>query len=163
MYDAFRADCRLSPLPPLPIQFADFAERQRERLKGQPGRAHADYWKQQLHGSLPVLDVPTDREREPTNRFQVGCETLELSESLSDTLRVFSGAEDATLFMTLLAAFQILMHRHTRDADIVVGAGLAGPTTARTGRTDRPFRQHPAVPLERGRRSNISTGSGPVA
>jgi amino acid adenylation domain-containing protein len=127
LYDAF-CEGRPSPLSPLQFQYADFAEWQRQSVESAAQRVHLDFWKAQLAGSVPVVEVPTDRPRDPGHRFQSARDTLALTESASSALRTFSGSEGVTLFMTLLAAFQVLLHRYTWDNDIVVAAPVAGRT-----------------------------------
>ena len=127
LYDAFSED-RPSPLAPLTVQYADFADWQRRSIESAAQRAHLDFWKAQLAGSLPVVDVPTDRARGDSQVFQGARDTLALTESASSALRSFSGAEGVTLFMTLLAAFQVVLHRYTHDPEIVVAAPVAGRT-----------------------------------
>ena len=126
-YDAFCEE-RPSPLAPLAVQYADFAEWQRQSVESAARRADFDFWKGQLAGSVPVVDVPTDRPRDTSQVFQSARDTLALTESTSSALRAFSGTAGVTLFMTLLAAFHVLLHRYTGDSDIVVAAPVAGRT-----------------------------------
>jgi surfactin family lipopeptide synthetase A len=84
------------------------------------------YWRQRLEGIPAVLDLPTDRPRSPKQAFRGACESLELSKSLSESLKELSEREGATLFETLLAAFQTLLSRYTGQSDIVVGAIVPG-------------------------------------
>ncbi|AOX00349.1 hypothetical protein BJP34_13585 [Moorena producens PAL-8-15-08-1] len=124
-YEAF-ATGKSSPLPPLPIQYADFAIWQRQRLQGERLESQLAYWKKQLGGSLPVLELPTDRPRRPVQTFQGAKQNLLLPQNLSNSLKELSLRAGVTLFMTLLAAFQILLYRYTGEEDIIVGTLIAG-------------------------------------
>ncbi|MDZ8262378.1 condensation domain-containing protein [Nostoc sp. ChiQUE01b] len=124
LYEAFCAG-KPSPLPKLPIQYADFCVWQRHWLQGEVLEEKLTYWKRQLSTNLPVLQLPTVRPRETvitnqgaTNSFVIPC-------NLSKNIQVLSRQEDVTLFMTLLAAFQILLQRYTNQDDIVVGTDVA--------------------------------------
>ena len=117
-----------SPLPDLPVQYADFAVWQREWLQGEVLEQQVRYWKQQLGGELPVLNLPTDRPRPPVLSYKGADEFFELTEELTERLKAFSRREGATLFMTLLAAFDVLLYRYTGQTDILVGIPIAGRT-----------------------------------
>ena len=125
LYDAFSSG-KPSPLPELPIQYADFAHWQREWLQGEVLESQRDYWKQQLNGSLPILQLPTDYPRPPVQTYQGGYQSLELPKNLTKALKDLSQQERGTLFMTLLAAFQTLLYRYTRQEDMIVGTPIAG-------------------------------------
>lgn len=112
-------------LPELPIQYADFAVWQRQWLQGAVLEQQLDYWKGQLGESLPVLELPADRPRPAIQRFNGSCVFFSLSPDLSRALKTLAHTEKATLFMTLLAAFKVLLHRHTGTEDIVVGTPIA--------------------------------------
>jgi amino acid adenylation domain-containing protein/HAD superfamily phosphatase (TIGR01681 family) len=124
LYTAYATEQPAS-LPALSIQYADFAVWQRQRLQGAVLEAQLAYWKQQL-ADLPVLQLPTDRPRPAAQTFQGARQSLVLSEPLSEALRALSRRERVTLFMVLLAAFSVLLHRYTGQDDIVVGAPIAG-------------------------------------
>src|SRR4028118_1490901 len=119
-----------SPLPELPIQYADFAHWQREWLQGvgatheSPLQVQLAYWKQQLD-NIPRLNLPTDRTRLGTPTYQGATQFLELPKSLGKKLEALSQHQGVTLFMTLLAAFQTLLYRYTQQTDIVVGSPIA--------------------------------------
>ncbi len=113
-----------SPLPPLPIQYADFAHWQREWLQGEVLATQLAYWRQQLDG-ISVLNLPTDRPRPAVQTYQGATQLLQLPKSLSEALEALSQQEGVTLFMTLLAAFQILLYRYTQQEDIAVGSAIA--------------------------------------
>src|SRR2546428_2267989 len=115
-----------SPLPDLPIQYADFAAWQRDRLQGPALDEQLAYWTRQLGGAPPVLDLPTDHPRPRRPSYRGGRAFFELDASLRDGLHALSRREGATLFMTLLAAFQVLLARYARQPDIVVATPVAG-------------------------------------
>lgn len=123
-YQAFSSD-RLPLLSPLPIQYADFAAWQRQQLQGEILETQLAYWKQQLSGSLPVLNLPTDFPRRAVQTFQGARQTWELPSYLSLALAGLGQQEKATLFMTLLAAFKTLLYRYTGQTDILVGSFIA--------------------------------------
>ena len=115
-----------SSLPELPIQYADYAEWQLEWLQGEVLSKQLDYWKQQLAGAPTRLDLPTDRPRPAVQTFQGASRQLELSPELTQSLKALSLRENASLFMTLLAAFQVLLFRYTGQDDFVLGSPIAG-------------------------------------
>ena len=118
----------VSSLQPLPVQYADYAIWQRNWLKGDVLDSHLTFWKKQLAGAPPVLDLPTDRPR-PAVRTHIGArEPIVITRELTESLKIFSRQHDVTLFMTLLAAFQTLLHRYTAQDDIVTGTPIAGRT-----------------------------------
>ena len=108
-------------LPELPIQYADFAQWQRTWFSGQVAEQQRTYWKKQLGGSLPALELPTDRPRPATPSYRGAHERISLPRSLVNPLRVLGQGEKATQFMVLFAAFVALLHRYTGQTDIVVG------------------------------------------
>ncbi|MBP5974477.1 amino acid adenylation domain-containing protein [Brasilonema sp. CT11] len=114
-----------SPLPDLPIQYADFAEWQRQWLSGEVLESQLDYWKQQLAGAPALLELPTDRPRPPVQAFRGSSETFELSAELTQQLKHLSQHSGATLFMTLQAAFALLLSRYSQQENIVVGSPIA--------------------------------------
>ncbi|BAY48354.1 amino acid adenylation domain-containing protein [Scytonema sp. HK-05] len=113
-----------TPLPELPIQYADFAQWQREWLVGEVLQTQLAYWQKQLDG-ISVLNLPTDRSRSAVPTYRGARQFLELPHSLSQALVALSRQEGVTLFMTLLAAFQTLLYRYTQQEDIVVGSAIA--------------------------------------
>jgi amino acid adenylation domain-containing protein len=124
LYQAF-SHGNPSPLPDLPIQYADFAVWQRQWLQGDVLNAHLSYWTQQLGGTVPLLQLPTDRPRPRVQSFNGATQSFCLSPSLTDALQALSRQEGVTLFMTLLAAFKTLLHRYTGQDDILVGSPIA--------------------------------------
>jgi amino acid adenylation domain-containing protein len=125
IYEAF-SDGRPSPLPELPLQYKDFARWQREQLQGDVLNAQLAYWSERLKDAPPPISLPADRPRPDAQTFRGASKTLELPPSLTRKLKSLSRLEGATLFMTLLAAFQVLLHRYTGQNDIVVGTPIAG-------------------------------------
>ncbi|HXQ69673.1 MAG TPA: MupA/Atu3671 family FMN-dependent luciferase-like monooxygenase, partial [Pyrinomonadaceae bacterium] len=120
-----------SPLPELPIQYADFAIWQREWLQGSVIESMLAYWKPQLEG-LGALDLPSDRPRPPVQTSKGSTYSFALPESLSASLNSLSRSQGVTLFMTLLAALQVLLSRYTGAEDIAVGTTIAGRNRAET-------------------------------
>ncbi len=123
IYEAF-SQGKPSPLPKLPIQYVDFAYWQQQQVK-QNIQLLLAYWKQQLGGKLPVLNLRADRPRSPVQTFNGAQATLILPQSLTQALKNLSHQEGATLFMTLLAAFKTLLYRYTGQTDILVGSPIA--------------------------------------
>ena len=118
------------PLPPLPIQYADFAAWQRQRLQGEVLEQPLSYWREQLAGTLPVLQLPTDFARARVQTFRGAVESFALSATVSEQLKALGRAYSATLFMTLLAAFKVLLFRYTGQRDLLVGAPIANRNRA---------------------------------
>jgi len=129
LYPAFAAG-QPSPLPELPIQYADFASWQRQWLAGEVLDYQLAYWKRQLAGAPPALELPTDRPRPAVQSYRGAALPVQLPRALSEALAALSRQEGVTLFMTLLAAFQALLWRYTGQDDIVVGSPIAGRTRA---------------------------------
>ncbi len=131
LYDAF-SHGRPSPLAELPIQYADYAVWQRQWLQGERLDAQLAYWQRQLGGTLPVLDLPTDRPRPAVQSFRGAVQARVLSTQLADQLMALGHEEGASLFMTLLAAFKALLQRYTNEADICVGTPILNRDRAET-------------------------------
>jgi non-ribosomal peptide synthetase component F len=112
----------------LPVQYADFAVWQRQWLSGDVLEAQLSYWKQQLAGAPHFLDLPTDRPRPPEPSFRGAQEPVHISEGVTEQLRMFCRDERVTLFMALLAAFQVLLFHLTGQSDLLVGTPMAGRT-----------------------------------
>jgi len=113
-------------LDELPIQYADFAYWQREFLRGEALDSKLAYWKKRLDGLRPTLELPFDRPRPAAQSFRGAQYMFLLSERLTADLKTLSNREHVTPFMTLLAAFSLLLHRYTGEADIAVGTPVAG-------------------------------------
>ncbi|MCV3211987.1 amino acid adenylation domain-containing protein [Plectonema radiosum NIES-515] len=124
LYEAF-CQRKLSPLPELPIQYADFAQWQRQWLSGEVLESQLNYWKQQLAGAPALLELPTDRNRPAVQTGRGSSETFELSAELTQQIKHLSQLSGSTLFMTLLAAFSLLLSRYSHQEDIVVGSVIA--------------------------------------
>jgi amino acid adenylation domain-containing protein len=124
LYTAFVSD-QPSPLADLPIQYRDFAVWQRQWLQGEALESQLAYWKQQLAGSPSVLELPTDRPRPAAQTYHGTTYSFMLSPALSESLKALSQQEGVTLFMTLLAAFKVLLYRYTGQRDLVVGTPIA--------------------------------------
>ena len=112
-------------LPELPIQYADFAQWQRTWLDGEILAEQLAYWSHQLSGAAP-LELPTDRPRPVVLTYRGNIESLRLDSSLVDGLKTLSRNEGVTLFMLLMTAFKVLLHRYTGQSDISVGTPIAG-------------------------------------
>ncbi|MCI0387273.1 MAG: condensation domain-containing protein, partial [Acidobacteria bacterium] len=124
LYDAFSRG-EPSPLPDLPLQYADFAEWQREWLQGEVLETQLTYWKQQLGNNQTALRLPTDYSRPAVQTARGAKRSRLFSKHLCESLKELSQQEKVTLFMTLLAAFQTLLHRYTSQDDISVGTPIA--------------------------------------
>jgi amino acid adenylation domain-containing protein len=123
LYSAFELG-QSSPLTPLPIQYGDFAVWQRRRLQGKTLDEHVSYWTQQLAG-VQALEMATDHPRPAIPSFRGAVHTVVYPPGLLGALRALSEREGVTLFMTLLAGFQLLLSRYTGQDDIVVGVPIA--------------------------------------
>ncbi|HEY1375665.1 MAG TPA: amino acid adenylation domain-containing protein, partial [Gemmataceae bacterium] len=125
---------RPSPLPPLPIRYADFAAWQRDWFRGERLDRQIDYWTAELDGAAPVLALPTDKPRPAAQTFRGATEHFALPPALAPRLHALAAAEQATLFMTLETAFAALLHRYTGQADLLVGTPISGRTQSETER-----------------------------
>jgi hypothetical protein len=132
LYNAHCAS-KQCPLPELPIQYADYSVWQRDWLQGENLDKQLSYWRKQLDG-LSTLQLPTDRPRPPVQTYCGSSQSIEFPAQLSQSVKALSQREGVTLFMTLLAAFQILLSRYCGQSDIAVGTPIRG--------TDRLFCQH---------------------
>jgi hypothetical protein len=119
-----------SPLAELPIQYADFAVWQRQWLKGSALEQELKYWREQLSGKPPVLNLAGDHPRPLVPTYRGATRSFPLSAELSQSLGALSNREGVTLFMLLLAAFKTLIYRYTAESDIVVGAPVANRNRA---------------------------------
>jgi amino acid adenylation domain-containing protein/non-ribosomal peptide synthase protein (TIGR01720 family)/FkbM family methyltransferase len=124
LYDAY-ASGKAAVLPELPIQYADFALWQRQWLQGATLEGHLAYWEQQLRGSPPRLELPTDRPRPAVQTYRGAVHSFTLPAPVSNALKALSRQEGATVFITLLAAWQTLLCRYTGQTDISVGSPIA--------------------------------------
>ncbi|HEY5005975.1 MAG TPA: condensation domain-containing protein, partial [Ktedonobacteraceae bacterium] len=129
LYRAFVAG-EPSPLAELSLQYADFAIWQREYLQGEVVQAQLAYWKLQLRGTLPMLDLPLDHPRAVVQTYRGAHQTMEASTVVASALQDISRQEGVTLFMLLLAAFQVLLYRYSGQEDIVVGTPITNRNRA---------------------------------
>ena len=114
-----------SPLPELPIQYADFTIWQRQWLQGKALQTLISYWKQQLADAPPLLELPTDRPRPSVQTFRGWCFSFQLDAKLTASLKELSQKSGTTLFMTLMAAYATLLFRYSGQEDILLGTPIA--------------------------------------
>src|SRR5262249_44655616 len=124
LYEAF-LDGKVPALPSLPVQYADYAVWQHKLVQAEVLESQLAYWKRQLGTGLTALDLPTDYDRPVVQTYRGARLTKALSEELTKGLKELSRREGVTLFMTLLAAFKVLLYRYTCQEDIVVGSPVA--------------------------------------
>ncbi|MGB3533919.1 MAG: amino acid adenylation domain-containing protein [Microcoleaceae cyanobacterium] len=124
LYKAF-IENKDSPLTELPIQYADWAIWQRQRLQGEVLETQVNYWQQQLGDELPILELPLDYQRPAISTDKGEHYPMALSKSLSDLLKALAAKEGVTLFTLLLTAFKVLLHRYTQQNDIIIGTDIA--------------------------------------
>jgi amino acid adenylation domain-containing protein len=129
LYRAEKAG-RPAVLPPLDLQYTDFVRWQTEMLASPAGERLWDYWKNQLAGPLPVLNLRTDRPRPPIQMFRGGQHDFTLNEDLARRLKALAKAEGATLYMVLLAAFELMLYYHSGQEDILVASPMVGRSRA---------------------------------
>ncbi|RYZ36378.1 MAG: non-ribosomal peptide synthetase, partial [Myxococcaceae bacterium] len=125
LYEAFCAG-RPSPLPELPLQYADYSVWQRSWLQGEALESQLDWWRKHLEGAPSALELPTDLPRPAAPSFRGATAPVKLSRSASDALKALCQREGVTPFMALLAAFQLLLSRYSGQEDITVGSPIAG-------------------------------------
>src|SRR5262249_55699696 len=119
-------------LPELPIQYADYAEWQRQRMQGEELEEQLSYWRKQLAGAPAMLELPTDYPRPASRSYEGGRLHFTLSRELTAGLKELSRREGVTLFMVLTAGFQSLLHRYTQQVDMSIGTPVAGRTRRET-------------------------------
>ncbi|MCK5056392.1 MAG: amino acid adenylation domain-containing protein, partial [Candidatus Aminicenantes bacterium] len=124
LYTAFYAG-KPSPLPDLPVQYVDFSTWQRQWLSGDVLEAQLSYWREQLGGELPVLELPTDYPRPTAQTFSGKVRDFELPADLTGKLNELARGEGCSLFMVLLSIFNVLLNRYTGQTDITVGTPIA--------------------------------------
>jgi hypothetical protein len=129
LYNAF-SQGNSSPLSELPIQYADFAYWQRQQEEGM--RDDVSYWKRQLNGAPPVLNLPSARPRPERQTFRGARHSFTWSVELTASLKALSRQENVTLFMILVAVFKTLVYRLTEQTDILIGVPIAGRSRAET-------------------------------
>jgi amino acid adenylation domain-containing protein len=123
-----------SPLAPLPVQYADYAVWQRKWLQGEVLEQQMNYWRRQLQGVPAQMKIPTDRPRPATQSFRGDKLTVNYPRETAEQLKSLSRQNGATLFMTLLSAFEVLLAYSTGQRDLVVGTDLANRTRMETER-----------------------------
>ena len=131
LYQA-RIEGRPMPLDPLPVQYADYALWQRGWLQGDLLQKQLGYWKDKLAGAPPLLDIPTDRIRPAVQDFRGASAELSLTREQTQALAQLAREHRVTLFMVLLAAFQLVLGRWSGQQDVVVGTPIAGRTHKKT-------------------------------
>src|SRR5205807_2980021 len=124
LYSAFREGLP-SPLPPLGLQYGDYAYWQREWMRSEVFAAQTQYWRATLAGLPPLLELPTDRPRLPVQSYRGAHEQFSVALPIADQLAALGRKSGTTLFMTLLAAFDILLGRYSGRTDIPVGTPAA--------------------------------------
>nr|WP_076863869.1 non-ribosomal peptide synthetase [Burkholderia pseudomallei] len=124
LYRAF-AGGRPDPLPPLPVQYADYAAWQQRGIGGAALHAQAEYWRDALAGAPTLLELPTDRPRPPQPDYAGATVGLALDAPLTAGLRALARRHGATLFMTVFAAWSVLLSRLSRQTDVVIGTPSA--------------------------------------
>lgn len=125
LYTAFAQGASASPLPDLPIQFADFALWQRQWMQGEIATAQESYWREQLKQPPPALALPFDHRRPAVQSFHGALLRMEVPQSLYTPLLALTRSEGVTLYMTMLAAFLTLLVRSSGQSDICIGTGMA--------------------------------------
>ncbi|ALB97215.1 non-ribosomal peptide synthetase [Burkholderia pseudomallei] len=124
LYRAF-AGGQPDPLPPLPVQYADYAAWQQRGIGGAALHAQAEYWRDALAGAPTLLELPTDRPRPPQPDYAGATVGLALDAPLTAGLRALARRHGATLFMTVFAAWSVLLSRLSRQTDVVIGTPSA--------------------------------------
>jgi amino acid adenylation domain-containing protein len=127
LYAAYR-EGRESPLSELAVQYADYAVWQREQVEGRVLERQLSYWRERLAGAPELLELPTDHPRPPVQTYRGATVPVEVSPELLERLQALGRGEGATLYMTLLGAFQVLLSKYSGSDDIVVGTPIAGRT-----------------------------------
>ena len=144
IYAAFAAGTP-SPLPDLAVQYADFAAWEQQQFQGAALEAELGYWRQQLAGPLPVLQLPTDRTRPAQQQFRGAARHRAVPAALHTQMQALSQREGVTPFMLLLAVFQVLLYRHSGQDDMVIGTPIAGRHHAELEPVIGPFLNHLAL------------------
>ncbi len=140
---------RAVELEPLPIQYADYALWQRSWMEAGERERQLAYWRQQLGGEQPVLELPTDRPRPSVQSPAGDSLQVELGEDLGRSLKQLAQQQGVTLFMLLLASFQTLLHRYSGQPEIRVGVPIANRTLLQqVKRTALEAQAHQDLPFE---------------
>jgi amino acid adenylation domain-containing protein/non-ribosomal peptide synthase protein (TIGR01720 family) len=133
LYEAERAAVPVALAAPA-LRYADYVLWQEKMLEGAEGDRLWSYWREQLGGELPVLNLPTDHPRSPVQTSRGDSQSFRLDSGVTSRLKALGQDHGATLYMTLLAAFAVLLHRYTGQDDILVGSPTAGRNWAELGR-----------------------------
>src|SRR5579864_4609900 len=152
LYEATRLGNK-AELPPVSTDYFEFVRRQKEMLSSDRARELWSYWNEQLSGEIPVLDLLMDHPRPPVQTYRGSSHPFRLGPGLTEKLKNLGQTHGATLYMTLLAAFQALLHRYTGEEEILTGSPVAGRTSAEFASTVGYF-VNPVV-----LRAGISPGS----
>lgn len=129
LYPAERAGAQ-ALLPALDSKYTDYVRWQAEMLASAEGERLWVYWQKQLVGQLPLLELPTDRPRPPVPTYRGASHDFHLNYELSSRLKALAKAQGATLYMVLLAAFQVILHHHSGQEDLLVGSPVLGRSRA---------------------------------
>ncbi|HVG17569.1 MAG TPA: amino acid adenylation domain-containing protein, partial [Blastocatellia bacterium] len=129
LYEAF-SEGGSSPLPELQIQYAHYSQWQRESLQGEALEQLLSYWRKHLDGAPQDMELPADKPRPPMQMFHGAAQSLSLPSDLTAGIKDLARQQGATLFITLLAAFNVLLNRYTGQRDILVGAPVSGRNRA---------------------------------
>ncbi|MGI9072211.1 MAG: non-ribosomal peptide synthetase [Bryobacteraceae bacterium] len=140
-----------APLTDLPFQYGDFARFQRAQFQGEVLQKEISYWRKRLTDIPPVFELPIDRPRSSVQLFQSARHTVLLPNNVSKSLHMLSEEKGVTLAATLLAAFEVLLFRHTGQDDIVLGLIVAGRDRTETEGLIGPFSQITAIRLDLGK------------
>lgn len=129
LYAAETSGLPLEFLPPI-HQYSEFVSWQQEMLAAEQGEQMWAYWSKQLAGELPFLNLPADYSRPPVQTYNGACYSFRFGTPLSSKLKTFSQGHGTTLYVVLLAAFNVLLHKYTAEEDIIVGTPFAGRAKA---------------------------------
>ena len=124
LYEAHRGG-PAAELPPLRLQYSDYAIWQRRYLSGEVLEGQLSYWREQFAGAPAVLELPSDRPRPPVQSFRGAALSFRCGAELSETVRACARREGVTTYMLLLAAFKVLLHRYSGESDLIVGTPIA--------------------------------------
>jgi hypothetical protein len=131
LYESY-SEGKESELEELEVQYGDFAVWQREWLQGEVLETQLQYWKKRLGGTLPVLELPADRPRPQIQSWRGAHRNFRLPQPLSEQVKALSRQQGVTLYMTLLAAYNVLLSRYTGQDDILIGSVIAGRNRGET-------------------------------
>ena len=129
LYEAHRNGMDAN-LPPLQLQYTDYVRHEMEDLEGPRGKRLLEYWQQQLGGVLPLLNLQTDWPRPSLQTFRGSSQSFKVSAGLTHKLKELGRETGTTLYMVLLAAFQLLLHRYTQQKEFLIGSPVAGRNSA---------------------------------